>query len=67
MRDEDQVGWIVMLGSLAVMSVLVLALVYLPGVQPSEEVLACDRDGGYWSAEEGRCHETDSPLAGLAA
>ncbi|MEL7154079.1 MAG: hypothetical protein AAFN51_09895 [Pseudomonadota bacterium] len=49
------------------MCALILALVHVPGFGPSEDVLACDREGGYWSSAEAVCMKTDSPLAGLAS
>ncbi|MEM7212300.1 MAG: hypothetical protein AAF479_10480 [Pseudomonadota bacterium] len=59
-------GW-VMAFSIAVVCCLILALVHVPRFQPSEDVLSCDRDGGYWSSAEAACKKTDSPLAGLAS
>ncbi|MEM1345462.1 MAG: hypothetical protein AAGI34_12900 [Pseudomonadota bacterium] len=67
MHDDEELGWMVMLSTLGIMSLLVLALLYAPDIRPSEEVLACDRAGGYWVGEEGRCELSNSPLAGLAS
>ncbi|MGD1923865.1 MAG: hypothetical protein ACFB03_06690 [Paracoccaceae bacterium] len=53
--------------SIAVVCCLILALVHVPRFQPSEDVLSCDREGGYWSSAEAACMKTDSPLAGLAS
>ena len=56
-----------MTASIVVMCALILALVHVPGFRPSEDVLACDREGGYWSSTESVCMKTDSPLASLAS
>ena len=58
--------WI-MAGSIVIMCCLILALVHLPGFGPSEDVLSCDRQGGYWSSAEAICIKSDSPAAGLAS
>ena len=56
-----------MAASIVTLCWVILALVYVPGMRPSAEVLACDRQGGYWSSEDRACHLPDSPLAGLAS
>ena len=61
------VGFWTMTASIVVMCVLILALVHVPGFGPSTDVLACDREGGYWSSAEAICKKTDSPAAGLAS
>ena len=61
------IGLAVMAVSIAMLCCLILALVYVPGFGPSEEVLRCDDEGGYWSSADGACHKSDSPAAGLAA
>lgn len=53
--------------SIAALCCAILALVYVPDFQVSEDVLMCDREGGYWSSAEAACLKTDSPLAGLAS
>ena len=58
---------LIMAGSIAVICVLILALVHVPGFGPGTDVLACDREGGYWSRAEATCKKTDSPAAGLAS
>ena len=63
---SDQ-GWTVMGLSIAVICGLLLALVYVPGFRPSDDALACDGEGGYWSSEEAVCHKSDSPAAGMAS
>lgn len=59
-------GWI-MVFSIAAICCLIMALVHVPGFQPSEDALSCDRVGGYWSSATLECRKTDSPLAGLAS
>ena len=53
--------------SIALLCLVTLALVYVPGFRPSAEVLACDSVGGAWSNANGVCNRSDSPLAGLAS
>lgn len=65
--DAERLAEWVMTGAIVVMGALVLALFYLPGLQPSAAVLDCDRSGGVYSSETGTCAASDSPLAGLAA
>ncbi len=66
MDDEELNCW-VMLASVTAMGALALALLYVPGFAPAEEVLACDRAGGYWSSDERICHRSDSPRAGTSS
>ncbi|MEO0823252.1 MAG: hypothetical protein AAF074_22880 [Pseudomonadota bacterium] len=56
-----------MLAIMLGMGAIVLGLLYVPGVQPEQAVLDCDRRGGVWSASERSCEISDSPLAGLPA
>lgn len=67
MNEQDETGWLTMLGVMGVMSVIVLALFYFPELRPDPAVLDCDRRGGVWSSETGECRLSDSPPAGLAA
>ena len=53
--------------SIALLCCLILALVHVPGLKPSHDVLACDSEGGYWSSDEGTCVKSDSPAAGMAS
>ena len=64
---DEAAGWTVMAVSIAALCLIMLAIVYLPGFAPSEDVLSCDARGGYWSSEDEVCHISDSPAAGLAA
>lgn len=66
MRPSDM-GWAAMVISITVVCLLLLAIVHVPGFGPSEDVLSCDREGGYWSSDTGTCQKSDSPAAGLAA
>ena len=56
-----------MAASIVTLCVTILALLHVPELRPSAEVLACDRQGGYLSRTDGVCHRSDSPLAGLAS
>ncbi|MEL6197547.1 MAG: hypothetical protein AAF698_06600 [Pseudomonadota bacterium] len=67
MKDDEEIGWLTMLGVLGGMGLIVLALFYFPGLRPEQVVLDCDRQGGVWSSETGHCQKSDSPAAGLAA
>ena len=52
--------------SIATLYSVIVALLQVPGLRPDDEVLACDRRGGYWSSAQGVCHLPQSPLAGMA-
>ncbi|MEM9147811.1 MAG: hypothetical protein AAGC57_16630 [Pseudomonadota bacterium] len=65
MDDEHQNGWI-MLASISVMSVVAMALIYVPELRPEQAVLDCDARGGVWSPETRHCETSDSPLAGTS-
>jgi hypothetical protein len=60
-------GWTVMILSIAVMCCLILALVHVPGLRPTEQVLLCDGEGGHWSSATQVCMKSESPVAGLAS
>ena len=64
---SSDLGLVTMVISIVVVCGLILALVYVPGFAPGQEVLRCDGEGGYWSHTEGVCRKSDSPAAGLAA
>ncbi|MEM0943911.1 MAG: hypothetical protein AAGI70_08185 [Pseudomonadota bacterium] len=66
MDDDELAGW-VMCGCVGVMGLVALALIYMPELRPAAEILACDRQGGFWSSETRSCQNSNSPLAGLAA
>ena len=65
--DDQTAGWAVMVISITALCLVLLAIVWVPGLRPSDEVLTCDGRGGYWSSEHGTCQISDSPAAGLAA
>ncbi|MFK7945511.1 MAG: hypothetical protein AB8B85_21740 [Paracoccaceae bacterium] len=65
--SDETAGWWVMAVSIAALCLLLLAIVWVPGFGPSEDALACDSRGGYWSSDDEACHISDSPAAGLAA
>lgn len=65
--SHSDLGLAAMAISIVVLCGLILALVYLPGFAPGDEVLRCDGEGGYWSHTEEVCRKSDSPAAGLAA
>ncbi|MEM6621096.1 MAG: hypothetical protein AAF674_02625 [Pseudomonadota bacterium] len=56
-----------MTASIVTVCSIILALIWVPGLRPSDDVLACDRMGGYWSNLDEACIRSDSPLAGLAS
>ncbi|MEM1300915.1 MAG: hypothetical protein AAGH68_16725 [Pseudomonadota bacterium] len=64
---HSDLGLATMAISIALLCGLILALVYVPGFAPGEDVLRCDGEGGYWSHAEETCQKSDSPAAGLAA
>ncbi|MEM6944093.1 MAG: hypothetical protein AAF416_23250 [Pseudomonadota bacterium] len=66
MDNDREIGW-VMAAIVTAMSVLVLALLYVPGIRPEQAVLDCDGKGGVWSSETRQCTQSDSPLAGMAS
>ncbi|MEL7139980.1 MAG: hypothetical protein AAF844_18360 [Pseudomonadota bacterium] len=66
MQEDPDIGW-VMAAIIGVMGLVVLALLYVPGLRPEQAVLECDAKGGVWSSETRFCTESDSPLAGMAS
>ncbi|MEO1294035.1 MAG: hypothetical protein AAFV62_14625 [Pseudomonadota bacterium] len=66
MQEDPDIGW-VMATIIGVMGLVVLALLYVPGVRPEQAVLECDAKGGFWSSDTRLCTEPDSPLAGMAS
>ena len=67
MMTPSDLGFLSMAISIVLVCGLILALVFVPGFAPGEDVLRCDGEGGYWSHAEGVCTKSDSPAAGLAA
>ncbi|MEM6971655.1 MAG: hypothetical protein AAF577_02525 [Pseudomonadota bacterium] len=67
MSEDEEIGWMTIMGVLGGMGIIVLALFYFPELRPDQVVLDCDRRGGVWSSEMGECRLSDSPPAGLAA
>ncbi|MEM9783252.1 MAG: hypothetical protein AAF899_12345 [Pseudomonadota bacterium] len=67
MSEQEEAGWMAILGVLGALGVIVLALFYFPELRPEQAALDCDRRGGVWSSETGQCQRSDSPPAGMAA